>query len=278
MIAIGSYNSLEIVRKVDFGVYLSDGETDVLLPLRQVPERAGQGEVLRVFVYTDSEDRPIATTYTPKAVAGEFGFLEAKSVGSFGAFVDWGLDKDLLVPFSEQRYPLMEGRSYVVRVLVDKLTNRVIGSTKLSKYLTEDTSLLSEGQEVDAFFFQHTDDGTMAIVNGKYRAALFPDEIFERLRVGERRRAYIKKIREDGKLSLSLSPQGYEAIASKAPSIIDLLKRNGGFLPYSDSTSPETIRAVFGMSKGSFKKLIGGLLRDGKIEISYHGIRLIDKK
>jgi len=278
MIAIGSYNSLEIVRKVDFGVYLSDGETDILLPLRQVPERAKQGDILNVFVYTDSEDRPIATSLRPIAVAGEFAFLEAKSVGSFGAFVNWGIEKDLLIPFSEQRYPLMEGRSYVVRILVDKLTNRVIGSTKLSKYLNPDTSLLKEGQEVEAFVYQHTDDGTMAIVNGKYRAALFPDEIFERIRIGESRKAYVKKIREDGKVSLSLSPQGYEAISSKAPTIIDLLKRRGGFLPYSDSTPPETIRAVFGMSKGSFKKLIGGLMKEGKIEITFHGIRLIEKK
>ena len=274
MLTIGRYNDLTIVRKVDFGVYLSDGEQDVLLPIRQVPPRAGQGDVLRVFVYTDSEDRPIATTQQPRAIAGEFALLAVVSTGPVGAFLDWGLEKDLLVPHSEQRYPLREGRSYVVRVLLDKMTNRVIASAKLSKFLSTDTSALKEGQKVEALFTQHTDDGTMAIVDDRYAAAIFPDEIFDRLRIGERRTAYVKKIREDGKVSLSLNPQGYEAVAAQAPQILEMLKKAGGFLPYSDQTSPETIRAVFGMSKGSFKKLIGGLMKEGRIEISYHGIRL----
>ncbi len=274
MVTIGSYNELELVRKVDFGVYLSDGETDVLLPLRQIPPRAKQGDLLNVFIYTDSEDRIIATMLTPHAVAGGFALMRVLSVGPFGAFVDWGLEKDLLVPHSEQRYPLKEERAYVVRVLLDKLSNRVIGSTKLSKFLSKDTSGLREGQKVEALFVQHTDDGTMAVVDNTYAAALFPDEIFKPTRIGDRQTAYIKKIREDGRVSLSLSPQGYEAIAAEAPGILGLLKRNGGFLPYSDNTPPETIRAVFGMSKGSFKKLIGGLMKEGKIEISYHGIRL----
>jgi predicted RNA-binding protein (virulence factor B family) len=274
MIKIGRYNNLEIVRKVDFGVYLSDGEDDVLLPLRQVPPRAGQGDFLDVFVYTDSEDRPIATMLQPSAVDGEFALMRVVGITAHGAFVDWGLEKDLLVPHSEQRYPVKEERSYVVRVLLDKLSNRVIGSTKLSKFLNQDTSLLRDGQRVEALFIQHTDDATMAIIDDKYPGAIFPDEIFEKLKIGERRPAYVKKIREDGRVSLSLSPQGYQAISAEAPNLIKLLKKNGGFLPYSDSTPPETIRAVFGMSKGSFKKLIGGLMKEGKLEVSYHGIRL----
>jgi predicted RNA-binding protein (virulence factor B family) len=157
---------------------------------------------------------------------------------------------------------------------LDKLSNRVIGSTKLQKFLSQDTSGLKEGQRVEALFVQHTDDGTMAIVDDKYPAGIFPDEIFERLRIGDRRAAFVKKIREDGRVSLSLSPQGFQAIAAEAPKLIGMLKKNGGFLPYSDSTAPEVIRAVFGMSKGSFKKLIGGLMKEGKLEISYHGIRL----
>jgi predicted RNA-binding protein (virulence factor B family) len=276
MIAIGSYNQLELVRKVDFGVYLSDGEQDILLPIRQVPLRAKQGDLLNVFVYTDSEDRPIATMLRPKAVVGDFAMLKVLSINAFGAFVDWGLEKDLLVPHSEQRYPLKEERGYVVRVLLDKLSNRVIGSTKLSKFLATDTSSLKEGQKVEAMFTQHTDDGTMAVIDNMYPAAIFPDEIFNTLRIGERRPAYIKRIREDGRVCLSLSPQGYEAVAAEAPTLLSMLKKNGGFLPYSDSTPPETIRAVFGMSKGSFKKLIGGLMKEGKIEISFHGIRLKD--
>jgi hypothetical protein len=274
MITIGSYNELEIVREVDFGVYLTDGESDVLLPIRQVPLRAKIGDRLKVFVYTDSQDRPVATTRHPKATAGEFALLKVLSVSEIGACVDWGLEKDLLIPMAEQKFPLHVDRGYVVRVVLDKLTNRLIGSTKLSKYLSPDTSALREGQQVEAIFTNHTDDGTMAIIDNQYSAAIFPDEVFERLRIGERRTAYIKKIREDGKISLSLSPQGYESVVSHAPAILELLRKNGGFLPYSDQTPPETIRAVFGMSKGSFKKIIGMLMKEGKIENSYHGIRL----
>ncbi len=274
MILIGSYNQLSIVRKVDFGVYLSDGESDVLLPIRQVPPRAKQGDNLNVFVYTDSEDRPIATLNKPLAVAGDFALLKIVSISSFGAFADWGLEKDLLIPLSEQRYPLKEERSYVVRVVHDKISNRVFGSTKLTKYLDPDTSKLKEGQKVEALFTHHTDDGTMAIIENRYQAGIFPDEVFERLRIGDRRSAFVKKIREDGRVSLSLSPQGYEAVVSQAPELVAMLKKSGGFLPYSDQTSPEVIRAVFGMSKGSFKKLVGLLLKEGKIELSYHGIRL----
>jgi len=274
MIEIGSYNRLQIVRKVDFGVYLSDGESDILLPIRQVPPRAGQGDILDVFVYTDSEDRPIATTDRPKAIVGEFAMLRVVSLSTFGAFADWGLAKDLLIPLSEQRYPLKEERGYVVRVILDKLSNRIIGSTKLSKYLDPDVSGLVEGQKVEAIFTHHTDDGTMAIIENKYSAAIFPDEVFKPLRVGERRTAYIKKIREDSRISLSLSPQGYEAVTAQVPELIRMLQSSGGFLPYSDNTSPEIIRNVFGISKGSFKKLLGRLLKEGRIEISFHGIRL----
>ncbi len=274
MIQIGSYNQLEIVRKVDFGVYLSDGESDVLLPIRQVPPKAGQGDILNVFVYTDSEDRPIATMLKPKAVAGEFALLKIVSVSSFGAFANWGLEKDLLIPLSEQRYALKEDRDYVVRVILDKLTNRIIGSTKLSKFLDPDTSSLKEGQKVRAVFTHRTEDGMMAIIDNRFSGAVFADEILTPPRIGEAKDAYVKRIREDGKVSLSFYPQGYEAVSAQAPEVLSMLRKSGGFLPYSDSSSPEVIRNVFGMSKGAFKKLLGRLLKEGRIEISYHGIRL----
>ncbi|MDR3691644.1 MAG: S1-like domain-containing RNA-binding protein [Fimbriimonas sp.] len=274
MIQIGSYNRLEIVRKVDFGVYLSDGESDVLLPIRQVPPKAGQGTILDLFVYTDSEDRPIATTHRPFAVAGEFALMRIVSLSAIGAFADWGIPKDLLIPLSEQRQPLVEGRSYVVRVVLDILTDRVIGSTKLSKYLDPDTSKLKEGQQVEALIIHRMEHSTMAIIDGRFSAAFFPDEIHRPLKVGEKTPAFVKKIREDGKISLSLTPVGYQAVAERAPDIIRMLEKEGGFLPFSDSSSPEEIRKVFGMSKGSFKKLLGKLLKEDRIEISFHGIRL----
>ncbi len=274
MLKIGRYNELEVVRTVDFGMYLSDGEQDVLLPIRQVPADAKQGDLLTVFVYTDSEDRPIATMLRPQAVAGGFALMSVVSTGVYGAFVDWGLEKDLLVPHAEQRAPLHDGQSCMVRVLLDQLTNRVIGSTKLHKFLSTETAVLRVGQRVEALFAQRTKGGLTAIIDDAYAGAIFDDEIFEPLEPGDLRTAYVKRIREDGRLLLSLSPQGHRAIASKAPDVLTMLKERGGFLPYGDSTSPDEIRAIFGMSKSSFKKLIGGLKKDGKIELVPDGMRL----
>jgi len=278
MIKIGSYNRLTVDRRSDFGLYLTDGTDSVLLPRKFVPEGLEPGDVLRVFVSTDSEDRPVATTQKPKGVVGEFVALKATAVMGMGAFMDWGLDKDLLVPASEQHRRLEEGRFYGVAIRLDEETQRVYGSTKLSKFLTGDPSRLEIGQEVDLFVADLAQDGIRVVIDGLYFGTIFADEIFERLRVGDIRRGYIKRVREDGGIAVSLSPQGQKGVDSTGQIILDRLKRSGGFLPLGDNSPPEEIRREFGISKGVFKKAIGGLMKAGKLEITFHGIRLLDDK
>jgi predicted RNA-binding protein (virulence factor B family) len=274
MIQIGAYNRLEVARLTDHGMFLTDGEQDVLLPRKFVPEGVGEGESLRVFVSTDSEDRPVATTQRPKGVVGEFVALRAKQATHVGAFMDWGLDKDLLVPFAEQSRPIEEGQTYVVRILLDERTNRVIGSTRLGRFLQGDRSNLDEGQEVSLLIADVGPDGARAVIDSAYFGMVFPDEMHVRLRLGDSRRGYIKRIREDGGIALSLSPMGYQGALDESPRILERLRREGGFLPYGDKSSPEDIRREFGISKGTFKKAVGNLMKQGKIEQSQYGIRL----
>lgn len=268
---IGQFNVLTVLRVVPPGVILGDADGDVLLPRRYAPEDAQVGEEYRVFVYTDSEDRPVATTQIPIATAGEFAFVRVVSTGPYGAFADWGLDKDLLIPHAQQRSPLADGRSYVVRILLDEVSNRIIGSTKLSKFLLDPRSGLRQGQPVEILPYRRIDRGTMVIVDRQFSAFLPEEEVV----IGRTMNAYVLRIREDGKVAVTTNPQGYSAIMGEGPKVLAAMRKAGGFLPFSDSSSPEDIRRAFGMSKGAFKKLIGGLMRDGHIEITYHGIRLL---
>lgn len=275
MISLGSYNQLNFARTTSVGAYLTDGQEDVLLPKKYVPEGLEIGDSLRVFVYADSEDRPIATTIRPKAVVGEFAPLRVVSVTSIGAFVDWGLPKDLLVPFAEQRYRLHEQQFPIVRIIYDDASKRVIGSTRLSKYLTKPSPDLKVGSEVDILLIEPMAQGIKAIVNNQCSAVLYDDEIFAAMHPGDRRKGFIKKIAPEGGIILSLSPQGYEAAVEKGGELLAMLEKAGGFLPYGDDSKPEEIRAVFGLSKSSFKKLIGTLKREGKIDIEHYGIRSV---
>ncbi|AIE83438.1 CvfB family protein [Fimbriimonas ginsengisoli] len=274
MIQIGAYNRLKIARRTDHGMYLTDGQDEVLLPRKFIPEGIGEGEQLRVFVTTDSEDRPIATTQRPKAVVGEFATMQAKMVGAHGAFMDWGLDKDLLVPFAEQFRAIEEGAWYVVRVELDTKTNRVFGSTRLGKYLKGDVRNLSEGQEVSLLVTDVVPEGARVVVDSAYFGMVFPDELHERLRIGESRRGYIKRIREDGGIALTLSPMGYQGAVDESPRIVERLRREGGFMAIGDKSPPEDIRREFGLSKATFKKALGHLMKSGRIEQTFHGIRL----
>jgi len=277
MIQIGGYNRLRVARHSDFGVYLTDGTEDVLLPRKFVPPGTELGHELRVFVTTDSEDRPVATTQRPVAVVGEFGIMRTKAVSEHGAFMDWGLDKDLLVPFGEQLRRMEEGNLCVVRVLLDERTRRVVGSTRVAKFLKGDAHELEIGQAVTALIFDDSPEAVRCVLDGKFYGSIFPDEIHERLQVGTERQAYIKRIREDGGIALSLLPQGFKGAVDAGPKIVAQLKKAGGFLPFSDQSPPEAIRKEFGLSKGTFKKAIGHLFKSGQIEITFHGIRLLDK-
>jgi hypothetical protein len=275
MIEVGTTQELRIARLTSVGAYVTDEEQDVLLPRRYVPAGADVDAKVRVFVYTDSEDRLVATTQRPKAQVGEFAYLHVTSVSNVGAFVDWGLDKDLLVPFSEQRPRMVEGRGYIVRVLRDEATNRVFGTMRLQKYLEVDASELGQGAPVEFLIADLLEDGARVIIENRFSGMLFRDEIIGDIRVGQKKQGFVKRVREDGRVSVATNPQGYEAILEQGPLIIDMLKREGGFLPYSDNSSPDEIRRVFRMSKGAFKKVIGALFREGRIDLTHHGIRLL---
>ena len=273
---MGEYNELSIIRETENGLYLGDGEFEVLLPRGQMPRKFALGDQLRVFIYTDSEDRPIATTKPPRATVGEFAFLKVVGLSGGGAFFDWGIDKDLFCPLREQTTELNEGQSYLVRVYLDVISNRVVCSMNIPKYLRTSGEDLQLGQPVRIMVYNVGRDAISVIVNNYVRGTIFPDEWHEELHVGEMRDAYVKAIRAgDNKVAISLRPQGYQAVIGERDRILQALERQGGFLPISDRSSPEEIHFQFGLSKGAFKKIIGALYREGIITIESHGIRLV---
>ncbi|MHB1277997.1 MAG: CvfB family protein [Bacteroidia bacterium] len=277
MIEIGQYNELEILRQTSVGLYLGDeaGE-DILLPSKYCPEKFEIGDKLRVFVYRDSEDRKIATNLDPKIHMHEFALLECKAVTQLGAFLDWGLEKDLMVPFAEQKVNMEEGRWYVVFLDLDEKTDRLYGSAKLDQFLDNKLLDVEEGEEVDLTVYHHSELGYSAIVNGKYSGLIFDNEVFQRLRVGQKLKGFVKKVRPDNKLDISLQPIGYEkATEVNTDKIMRLLSENAGFLPFTDKSSPDEIYATFGISKKAFKKAIGALYRDRKVVLEEEGVRAV---
>ena len=278
MADIGVLNNLKVVKEVDFGVYLDGGEHgEILLPRRYVPANCKVDDNIRVFIYLDSEDRLIATTERPYAMAGDFALLKVVAVNSVGAFLDWGLPKDLLVPFSEQR-PLMEkGKSYIVRVYVDKQSNRITATTRLDRYLDNDPCNFHAGQEVELLICNQTDIGYKAIINGTHWGVLYSNEVFQSLRRGQKTEGYIKKVRDDNKIDLCLQKPGYEKVGDVTETILNVLKKKGGSLPVTDKSSPEIIYKLFGVSKKTYKKAIGAIYRKRLITIENNGIKLISK-
>ncbi len=272
---MGEIQSLVVLREGPHGVYVGDEEHEVLLPRRLCPSDAREGKVVRVFVHTDSEDRPIATTKMPRAQVGEFAKLRVVSITSAGAFLDWGIDKDLFCPMGEQATPMREGDWVLVRVYLDEASARVVCTSKISRYLRTDGEDLRVGQAVKIMIASHQPGFTTVIIDGHIRGSLFPDEWVAELVIGEVHEGFVKQVRpEDGKVAVSLRPQGYSAVLGERDRILAALRANGGFLPISDKSSPDEIQSRFGLSKGSFKKLIGALYREQLIEIDHHGIRL----
>ncbi len=271
---MGVIQELEIQRESGNGFYVGDDEHEVLLPRRLCPGNARVGQRVTVFVHTDSEDRPIATTKMPKAQVGEFAAMRVVTVTGAGAFLDWGLDKDLFCPMGEQATQMREGDRVLVRVYLDEASGRVACTSKIARFLRPDGEDLRVGQPVKIMIASHQPAYTTVIIDGHIRGSLFPDEWVIELGIGNVHDAYVKQIREDGKVAVSLRPQGYSAVLGERERVLDALRSAGGFLPVSDKSSPEEIQQRFGMSKGSFKKLIGALYRDKVIEIEYHGIRL----
>ena len=271
---LGTISSLLINRFSPNGAYLAlrNGE-EVLLPQGYLKGDEKEGEEIEVFIYTDSEDRPVALTQRPVAMDGEFAVMEVKEMTKFGAFMDWGLPKDLFVPKSEIGKPMEEGRKYLVRVCIDHRTNRLIGVSKYEDFLITDTRGFNQGDEVDALIFDQTDLGFKALIEGKFEGLLYENEIFKKVEIGDKFKAYIKKVREDGKLDLILTAPGREKYDEGAQRILDTLKTQT-FLPLHDKSSPEEIKGVLGMSKKHFKQSIGQLYKDRKIKILPDGISL----
>ncbi len=279
LLAIGQLNTLEVVKEVDFGVYLYGDEDygNVLLPKRYVPEGTEKGDRLEVFVYFDSEDQIIATTETPLAMVGEFALLKVVGLTKVGAFADWGLSKDLLVPFSEQRKPLEEGKSTLFYLYIDNASGRIVGTTKFNKYLDKTPPTYERGEEVSLQIAEITDLGYKAVVNGEHWGLLFRSESFGKLFIGKQLKGYIQAIRADGKIDLSLQKLGREKLDDLAEKILASLERRGGFLPIGDKSSPEEIFSAFKTSKATYKKTIGNLKKRGLILIEKEGIRSPDE-
>ena len=274
MIEIGKKQKLKIGRAVDFGVYLTDGKEEVLLPNKYVPFGYEIGNEVEVFVYTDSMDRPVAVTDEPLGQVGDLVALEVKQIAKVGAFMDIGLEKDLLVPFREQDGKLMEGRRYPVKVLLDNRTQRMIGVTRIDAFLEKGHEGLTEGEEVNIIVWQKTDMGFKVVINGKYLGLVYANEVFQPLKIGDEQKAYIKKLREDGKIDIALQKQGYAAVKDMSLVVLDKIRFHGGVLPLGDKSSPEEIKESLGMSKKNFKKILGGLYKAGEVEIFDFEVRL----
>ncbi|MGB3949355.1 MAG: S1-like domain-containing RNA-binding protein [Bacteroidia bacterium] len=275
LIQIGTYNELEVIKQMDFGIYLKEGDIEILMPTKWVPTGTKIGDRLNVFVFRDSDDRLIATTVEPYATANTFAFLEVKQVNDIGAFLDWGMDKDLLVPFREQAYRMEAGNSYVVFVYVDETTNRLVASTKLKKFIEKEPNTIQPNDIVNLLIYSETPLGFNAIINNLYTGLIYKNEIFENIRIGDKLKGYIKNIREDGKIDISLQKSGFELVDDVKWRLLSILKQNNGFLPLHDGSSPEEIKQKLQISKKAFKKAVGALYKEQLIKLNKEGIELV---
>ena len=277
MINIGKINKLNVVKQQGADVYLSDGSSGkkVLLADSKLPANCQVGDTLDVFVYVDSEGHLAATTKKPLAEVGDIAWLKVVSLNYVGAFLDWGLPKDLLVPFSEQYHEMEVGRSYLVKVFLDE-QNRIAATTKIDKLLSDESVDFEVGQKVSLIIADKTDLGIKAIINNSHWGMLYENELFRPVRKGQKMEGYIKQIREDHKIDLSLHQPGYGKVVSLTDSIIAKLKANNGVLMLSDKSPPEAIYAAFGVSKKVFKQAIGALYKQQLITIDKNGIKLVD--
>ena len=276
MITIGKTYTLKALKKLDFGVYLDAEDLyEVLLPKKYVPRDLAMGDEIEVFLYLDSEDRPVATTLKPKAQLGEFAYLAVVDVNNTGAFLDWGLEKDLFVPFGEQHRTMEVGHSYIVYLYLDKIKGRITASSKIDKFLDDEKPHeFTPQQPVHLLIANTTDLGFKAIINNSHWGVLYENDVFQRLSFGQSINGFIKRIRPDGKIDLSL--QGGKETRDKYEKIIvDYLKNQNGFAPVHDKSDPKIISDLFGMSKKAFKKAIGSLYKQKIINIEKDGINLV---
>ncbi len=275
MLKMGKINRLEVYRMVDFGAFLADNEEEVLLPRKFVPAGTKVGDELDVFLYLDSEDRPVATTQTPKAMAGDTVSLEVIDVNSIGAFLDWGLDKDLFVPFREQKEVMVKGRNYVVRVIFDKVSGRIFASSRLHVFAKKThENNFKVGEEVEILVCTRDETGFNVLINKQYMGMLYKNEIYCPLKPGDKLTAYISKLRDDKKIDLSLRKPGFFGIIKEKPVILEKLEEAGGFLAFNSKSTPKEIEDNFHISKRVFKQAIGNLYKERRITITDDGIKL----
>ncbi len=277
MLDIGKINNLRIVKEVDFGLYLDGGEMgEILIPKRYVPENFEIDSFIDVFIYLDSEDRIIATTETPLAMVGQFAVLEVASVTRFGAFLHWGLPKDLLVPFREQNQKMEVGKSYPVYVYLDLESQRIVASSKVEKFLNNIPVEYEVGEEVDLIIYGKSELGFKAIVDDASTGILYKNEVFQRLKIGDKPKGYIKKVREDEKLDLTLEKPGIERFDINTEKVYTYLKEHGGSISITDKSAPEVIYETFGMSKKNYKKALGALYKKKLIVLNKELIKLAE--
>jgi len=278
-VEIGKLNTLRVVKIVEFGAYLDGGDRgEILLPKNTMPANCAVDNNIEVFIYFDSESRIIATTRKPYAMVGEAAYLKVVSTSTFGAFLDWGLPaKDLLVPFAEQKKPMVSDEFYCVFLYTDTHTGRIVASAKLDKFITDINSDFKDNQSVDLFITEHNEMGYKAIINNSHWGVLYKNEVFQKLEKGHKIKGLIKRIREDKKIDLSLYATGYKKVEDLLETILTSLKVHDGFIPLNDKTPPQDIYAFFGVSKQSYKNAIGGLYKKKLIRIDPDGIRLLEK-
>ena len=275
MVKAGVYNQLVVQRITGVGAFLEDGKEGLLLPKRFVPPRTKPGDTLEVFVYHDSEDRLIATTQRPFAIAGEIALLRAVSVTQQGAFLDWGLMKDLFVPRSKQLSGMREGADYLVKVYIDEQTGRAAATEKIEFELSNEPLTVKEKELVQLVVYRRTDIGYVVIINNRHTGVLHHNEIYRSIQVGDRFEGFVKHIRPDNKIDVAAGKPGYERVEDESEKILRLLRENNGYLPYFDKSSPEEIYDFFGMSKKTFKMVTGNLYKQRKIEFTETGIKSI---
>ena len=274
-IELGKFNQLEVVKEVDFGLYLDGGdEGEILLPTRYVPEDCKVGDMLNVFLYLDIDERLIATTLTPLVQVGQFACLEVAWVNEYGAFLNWGLMKDLFVPFREQKMKMQVGKKYIVHAHLDDESYRIVASAKVDRYLSKEAAPYEAGDEVDILIWQKTDLGFKAIIENKYSGLLYDSEIFQSLHTGDRVKAFIKQIREDGKIDLILQKPGFEKVDDFSKTLLQYIKDNGGRIALNDKSPADEIYSTFGVSKKTFKKGVGDLYKKHLILLQGDGIVL----
>ncbi len=275
MLSIGKMNKLTVDRIVDMGAYLTSEQGEVLLPKKYVSEDLRSGDAINVFIYSGFEDGLTASINKPYGVVGDIVTLQVVDVNDFGAFLDWGMEKDILLPNGRQLKPVVPGQKCVVKLVLDEKTGRVTASSKLRPFLNPNNKMMKPGDEVSALFYDESEIGFTAIINDTFIAMLHRPDATKPIEIGDTLTAYVKRVLPEGLTELSLRKVGYQAVVESRPQLLDALENAGGFLPFTDKSSPEEIREKFDMSKKAFKRVVGTLYKEKKIKIENDGIRLL---